>query len=185
MKCIRVNGWLWVLIAAFVSCAGLFVFADDDEYEEREHEEHGRSWYQSRFQPPVNANYEETCGACHFAYPPGLLPEASWKKILENLADHNGESVEIDEPVQQEIRDYLTTHSADKSRTEWSRKIMRSIGSRVPVRITDIPYIKRKHHEVPSKVFKHVSVESRSNCIACHQGADRGNFDEDYVRIPR
>ncbi len=30
--------------------------------------------------PVKNALYLEECGACHFAYQPGLLPSRSWKK---------------------------------------------------------------------------------------------------------
>ena len=27
--------------------------------------------------------YQEECSSCHYAYPPGLLPEASWKAQQE------------------------------------------------------------------------------------------------------
>ena len=33
--------------------------------------------------------YLDECGACHLAYPPGLLPEPSWRLLLAHLDDHN------------------------------------------------------------------------------------------------
>ncbi len=38
-----------------------------------------------------NPLYSEECGACHLAYPPSLLPQASWRGIMDGLADHFGE----------------------------------------------------------------------------------------------
>ncbi|MEQ1807816.1 MAG: cytochrome C, partial [Burkholderiaceae bacterium] len=29
--------------------------------------------------------YTEECGSCHSAYPPGLLPVASWQLLMDNL----------------------------------------------------------------------------------------------------
>jgi aldehyde:ferredoxin oxidoreductase len=54
-----------------------------------------------------------------------------------------------------------------------------------PLRITETPYFKRKHHEVSSATFKRNKIKTASNCMACHQEADRGNFSEDDVRIPK
>lgn len=31
--------------------------------------------------PVDNTIYEKECGSCHFAYPAGLLPSNSWKRI--------------------------------------------------------------------------------------------------------
>ena len=33
--------------------------------------------------PVTDEQYREECGACHFAYEPGWLPEASWRKLLD------------------------------------------------------------------------------------------------------
>ena len=35
-----------------------------------------------------DALYIEECGACHLAYPPGLLPVQSWRGIMSDLEDH-------------------------------------------------------------------------------------------------
>jgi hypothetical protein len=62
---------------------------------------------------------------------------------------------------------------------------MRSLGNQVPMRITDIPYIRREHHEVDPAVFKRESIGSLANCIACHITADKGIYDDDNLKIPR
>ncbi|NML15911.1 hypothetical protein [Azohydromonas caseinilytica] len=59
---------------------------------------------------PLLPAYRQECGSCHVAYPPGMLPAASWQRA---------------------------------------------------------------------------AVKSRSNCAACHQRAEEGNFSERFIRIPR
>lgn len=138
--------------------------------------------------PVTNETYAEECGACHFAYPPGLLPEASWNKLLAPaaLADHFGENAELDEDVLKTIQAYVNANSADKSWYKRSRKIALSTeGVEPPLRITETRYIKRKHHEIPKKmIVDNPDVQSQSNCTACHTKADKGIFDSDTVDIP-
>ena len=101
-----------------------------------------------------NPTYKEECGACHFVYQPELLPSASWMKILANLDDHFGEAVELDDDSKRAISDYLKINSAESSSAKRAVKIMRSVGKQVPLRITDIQYIREKHHEISSDVQK-------------------------------
>ncbi|MCG6880933.1 MAG: diheme cytochrome c [Deltaproteobacteria bacterium] len=61
---------------------------------------------------------------------------------------------------------------------------MKSIGSQTPLRITEIPYIRREHHEMDAKVFARESIGSFSNCTACHKTAEKGIYDDDAVTIP-
>jgi hypothetical protein len=80
-------------------------FADDDRYRKRhryrggsekiddDNDDNDRNDY---LKPVTNQTYKETCGECHFAYQPELLPSASWLKILNQLDDHFGEEVEAD-----------------------------------------------------------------------------------------
>lgn len=138
--------------------------------------------------PVTNESYAEECGACHFAYPPGLLPSASWNKLLtpEALQDHFGENAELDDDVLKEIQAYANANAADKSWYKRSRKIANATqGVDAPLRITETRYIKRKHHEIPEKMIKgNADVKSQSNCTACHTQADKGRFDSDTVDIP-
>ncbi len=52
-------------------------------------------------------------------------------------------------------------------------------------RITRSDWFLRKHHEVAPGVFLRPSIRSAANCAACHAGAERGDYDDDGVRIPR
>ena len=86
-------------------------------------------------------------------YPPYLLPAVSWNKLLTRLGDHFGESLSLDDLTREEIRKYLTENSADRSGTETAGKILRNLGGSPPARITDVPYIRRKHREISPRGF--------------------------------
>jgi len=137
----------------------------------------------------TNKLYEQECGACHFAYQPGLLPAQSWKKTLNNLSDHFGETVELEKGDLAALTEYLTKDSADLSGNKFaiSGKIIRSLGDKeIPVRITEVPYIVRQHHELSARhIGKNPDVKSLSNCNACHTHAERGSFREGEVVIPK
>ena len=132
-----------------------------------------------------NPTYEAECGECHFLYQPELLPSASWMKILNQLDDHFGEEIELDSDSIKIISDYLKSNGAENSSAKRAVKIMRSLGNHVPMRITDIPLFREKHHELNPEVLKRESVGSLSNCIACHTTAEKGIYDDDNVKIPQ
>ena len=134
--------------------------------------------------PVTNQTYKETCGECHFAYQPELLPSESWLKILNQFDKHFGEGIETDPDTIINISDYLITNGAENSSAEQSVKIMRCLGGQVPIRITDIPYIRKKHHELDPAILERKSIGSLSNCIACHTTAEYGIYDDDDVKIP-
>ncbi|MDQ6991695.1 MAG: diheme cytochrome c [Mariprofundaceae bacterium] len=139
--------------------------------------------------PVFNSVYKSNCAECHFAYFPGLLPARSWKKLLapKSLENHFGENAEMDESDRRDILDFLVRNSADDSHYKRSIKIRRSLrdGS-TPLRITDVPYIKHKHSEIPAKLIKgNKKVRSLSYCVKCHREAkEKGIFDDDTVVIP-
>lgn len=132
--------------------------------------------------------YQEECSSCHYAYPPGLMPEASWKKLLaaDALAKHFGENIEMKESLRVELLDYAVKNSADKATAKRSQKIMASIApGAAPERITEIAYIRRKHQEIPEKLIKgNPKVVALSQCDTCHTQAKSGNLDDDSVIIP-
>ncbi len=142
--------------------------------------------YGKRYLTPVNnPTYIEECGDCHFTYQPELLPSGSWEKIIAGLDDHFGEELEIDTESKNVILGYLIANSAEKSSAKRAVKIMRSLGNRTPMRITEIPYILEKHDEVDPNVFKNKSIGSLSNCQACHTTVEKGIYEDDHVVIPR
>ena len=171
------------LMAVFLLTGGLFCAAlADHDHDDRKYSKHHRKRY---LNPVSNPTYKEECGACHFAYQPELLPSGSWDKILGGLEDHFGEAIELDPSSRKAIGDYLRANAAEHSSAKRAVKIMRSLGNRTPLRITETPYIRKKHHEVSANVLKRDSIGSLSNCAACHTKAEQGIYDDDYVVIPR
>jgi hypothetical protein len=171
------------LAAVFLLTGGLFCWAladhDDDDHKYSKH-------HKERYLNPVNnATYKEECGACHFAYQPELLPSRSWNKILGRLQDHFGEAIELDPASRKAIGEYLTANAAEHSSAKRAVKIMRSLAGRTPLRITETPYIREKHHEVSATVLNRDSIGSLSNCSACHTRAEAGIYDDDDVVIPK
>ncbi len=159
------------VVLATLIFSSVWVFADDHK--------------ESKTLPKVtNATYKTNCGSCHFAYQPGLLPVKSWQKIMDSPGGHPGGDLSLDKKTKAEIRKYLTQNSAEYSPSKRSRKILASIGSDVPTRISEVPYIREKHREIKQKVFWRKSVGSRGNCIACHKTAESGDYDDDNVSIP-
>ncbi len=137
--------------------------------------------------PISDETYNKECGACHFSYQPGLLPEGSWRKLMDAkaLADHFDENAELDEQTRKQILQILVDNSADNSSYKRSKKIMGSLkDDATPLRITEVPYIKSKHKEIPAELIKQPKVKSLSQCDKCHMEADKGSFDDDTVVIP-
>jgi len=138
--------------------------------------------------PATDNQYLKECGECHFAYQPGLLPARSWDQMMaaNELKNHFGVNAELDKNTSQAILNYLVDNSAEKSYYKRSRKIALGIAEgEVPLRITEVRYIKRKHKDIPEKMVKgNNDVKSLSFCNKCHTQADKGVFDEDTVSIP-
>ncbi|MCP3687247.1 MAG: hypothetical protein GY784_02430 [Gammaproteobacteria bacterium] len=133
------------------------------------------------YQGKQNPVYLEECGSCHMAYPPQLLPGKSWQKMLQGLEDHFGENAEVDLATSSAIASYLQ----EASRSNSYKKMFRNLGNRSPLRITELPYFKHEHDEIPSRfIADNDKLSSLSQCDACHQDAQRGQFDEDDVIIP-
>jgi hypothetical protein len=106
-------------------------------------------------------------------------------KIIGEPNAHPGGNLSLDEQTKSEVKDYLARNSAEYSPAKRSRKIMGSIGGDTPVRISEVPYIKQKHHDISQEVFTRQAIGSRANCIACHRSAESGVYDDDNVVIPR
>lgn len=160
---------------------------DDDDYHHNRKREHKRDDHHGNYSKRAKKNtvYQETCGECHFAYDPEFMPSASWTRLMENLKDHFGESIDLDDNSIKTITDYLNTNSADNSRTKRGAKVIRSLTNKIPERITEIPYLLHEHHEIPPDVFERESIGSFANCGACHTTAIEGIYDDDNVKIPR
>ncbi len=177
-----------LVLFAIAATSGLLfstaVYGDDDDDREG-----GIGWFsgsQGGVAPVRNMKYQEECGGCHFAYQPGLLPEKSWRKMMDGLEDHFGDNAELDAETQKSLLGYLVANSADKSNYKRSRRIMGGLRpGEVPLRISDTVYFKRKHDEIPMRyLIDNEAVGSYSNCGACHTHAEDGSYSEHEVTIP-
>lgn len=124
---------------------------------------------------PLLPKYQQECAACHLAYPPGLLPAASWQHVMARLDKHYGTDASLDEASVRQIGAWLQSHAGTYKR----------VSEQPPQdRITRSAWFERKHRKVAPEVWKRASVRSAANCMACHSGADKGDYDDDGVRIP-
>lgn len=175
----------WILKALIVTGFAIPAFADEDGDEQYEHHEKRKKSSKYVYTVKENAVYKQECSSCHYLYNPGLLTEASWEAVMKGQAKHFGENLALDQDASSEILGYLKANSAEKTSTEWGRKITRSSGSRAYLRISEVPWILKEHNEISDAVFKRPSIKSRANCVACHQNAAQGNFEEHSVTIPK
>lgn len=124
--------------------------------------------------PP--SQYQKECASCHMAYPAGLLPAGSWQHMMGSLNQHFGNDASLDTSSTNAITQYLTSNSGTYKRV-----------NEMPPhdRITESYWFTRKHDKhVNASTWTRPSVGGRANCVACHQGAEQGNFNEHNVRIP-
>ena len=128
--------------------------------------------------PPVRDPVaQKECGACHMAFQPGFLPARSWNRMMDSLADHFGEDASLPADQVRTIRDYLIANAGDVVNQGRARKYMQWVApGGTPQRITENPDFLRKHRFADS-VWKDPKVMTKSNCLACHSGADRGIYD--------
>ena len=148
--------------------------ADDEANEEKEGG--------SQLRQVANANWKAECASCHMLYHPGFLPARSWRKMMGSLDKHFGENASLAPASQQDVTNFLVKYSADQSGAKYAKSI--PAGS-TPLRITETAWFKREHREVDAGVWKRAKIGSPSNCMACHKGAEQGDFSGDEVAIPR
>ena len=134
------------------------------------------SWADSYKGPTPPAVYTQECGSCHLAFPPNLLPKASWQRVMHGLDKHYGSDASLDAGTQKQIDTWLQIYGGQGKRAREEPLLDR---------ITRSAWFERKHREVSVATFKRVSIKSPANCAACHRDAAQGDFDEDRVRIPK
>ncbi|MEZ5629447.1 MAG: diheme cytochrome c [Burkholderiaceae bacterium] len=144
-------------------CAALAAAASADEHEHRA-------------RVPMLKAYAQECSGCHIAFPPRMLPAASWQRVMAGLATHYGSDASLDTATVNQISVWLNANAGTGRRVREAPP---------EDRITRSDWFLRKHHEVAPGVFLRPSIRSAANCAACHAGAERGDYDDDGVRIPR
>ncbi len=124
----------------------------------------------------VNAKWKQECSSCHIAYAPGLLPAESWRKVMDGLGKHFDTDASLTAEESKEITGFLVNNASNRWRA-----------STAPLRISETGWFKSKHdaREVPPAVWKNPLVKSPANCQACHTDAERGDFSERNIKLPK
>ena len=122
--------------------------------------------------PPA---FSAECASCHVAYPPGLLPAASWQRMMGSLDKHYGSDASLDAATTRQISEWLQANAGTYRRVSESPP---------QDRITRSAWFERKHRQIEPATWKLASVKSAANCGACHTGADRGLYDDDNIKLP-
>ncbi|GIL05602.1 cytochrome C [Betaproteobacteria bacterium PRO7] len=123
---------------------------------------------------PADPSYVAECGSCHLAYPPGLLSAASWGQVMQGLERHFGSDASVDAATHAHIDRYLREHAGAE----------RKFGTSA-LRISETRWFRKEHDEVPAGAWRSATVKSAANCGACHVAAEKGDYSERGVRVPR
>ncbi len=137
--------------------------ADDDEDDE---EEHVRV-----VSDPV---WKAECGACHVAYPPRMLPAESWRALMGGLDQHFGSDASLDAESARSISAFLEANAGRRRETASGKPLLR---------ITETRWFQREHRKALQRTRN--KVKSAANCEACHLQAERGDYSERNIRVPK
>lgn len=132
-----------------------------------------------RVEAPQLPVYQQECGACHLAYPPGLLPAASWQQLMANLPRHFGSDASLNKAQHAQISSWLQAHAGS------FKKVARDPTPPPQGRISLAPWFVRKHHGISPGTWQRKAIVSAANCTACHAQAADGDFSERGVHIPK
>jgi mono/diheme cytochrome c family protein len=118
----------------------------------------------------------QECGACHTPYAPGLLPAASWQRLMGGLPRHFGTDASTDAATQHSLSTWLQQNAGTSKRAREEPP---------EDRITRAAWFSREHHEFNPGTWKRPAIKSPANCSACHAQAAQGRFNEHDVRVPQ
>ncbi len=132
------------------------------------------------------AKWKSECASCHMAYPPGLLPQRSWQKLMAGLNKHFGADASLDAASLTGITEYLVKNGAEQNTSRRSSRFLQSIApGETPLRISETSYFEREHRKVTPETWKLPKVGSKANCNVCHSDAESGEFSGRYVKVPQ
>lgn len=124
----------------------------------------------------MQAQYRQECSSCHMAYPPEFLSTSAWGRIMNSLSRHYGTDASLDPATANAITMWLN---------QYGGTYKRAVSGSSEDRLTTTSWFMRKHRKIDASVYQRPSIKSAANCAACHTTANRGDFDDDNVRIPR
>lgn len=147
-------------LVAALACAALPAFADSSRFTADD---------------PV---WRAECGSCHSAFPPALMSAQAWGQVMSALDRHYGADASLDARTAAAIAAFLDRNAGVAPRAV-------PPGTTSLPRITDSAWFAREHRKVPAATLARPDVRSLANCAACHPAADRGDFSERALRVPR
>jgi mono/diheme cytochrome c family protein len=178
------NRNMFTLFAAAILAFGVTTSAVYAEDEEHEHEGHSIKAGSGGVEKPgrplqpakTDAKFQQECSTCHVAYAPGLLPAESWRKLMSGLDKHFGTNAAVDAQDNKEITDFLVKNASNR----WT-------ANTAPLRISEATWFKREHNEreINPALWKNPKVKSVANCGACHTQADKGDYSEHRIKMPK
>ncbi len=170
---------IWLVLTMSLSTLS---FADDGGWVSKDK----RDYVAPDVRAVTNVRYSSTCGECHFAYQPGLLPMRSWQALIDHMPWHFGESLELEEGELKNLRRYLSLSSADRSGYRRSVKIAISVPDKdTPLRITELPHIIKEHGKGGVNLANAAEkMGGFGKCDSCHTRAVGGFYNEDEVVLP-
>lgn len=120
--------------------------------------------------------YKQECASCHMAYAPEFLSKSAWRRVMDSLSQHYGTDASLDLETNRSISNWLA---------QYAGRYKRVVESSKDDRLTTTSWFARKHNDIKPAIFQRSAVKSSANCAACHTQAERGNYDDDHVRIPK
>ncbi len=116
------------------------------------------------------------CASCHMLYAPGFLPKESWLRIMGGLDKHYGTDASLDPQSVKEVTQWLVQYSGTYKRVN---------GAPPNDRVTEAAWFVKKHRKISEQTWKRASIKSKANCMACHTTADKGQYDDEFVKVPQ
>jgi hypothetical protein len=123
---------------------------------------------------------KKECGSCHMAFQPAFLPARSWTRMMAELPKHFGEDASLPADKAAAIQAYLETNAGDRINNRTAGKFLGWVKpDGTPQRITENPYFIKEHRKISDAEWKKPEVLTKSNCAACHKGAEQGWYEDD------
>ncbi|NDH54136.1 MAG: cytochrome C [Betaproteobacteria bacterium] len=138
------------------------------------------------FLVPTDPTYIKECKGCHFLYSPGMLPAASWTRMMGRVDKHFGEDLRLAADTRDAVTRYLVDNAADKSAYLGSEIFMLRVNpNNPPWRIQNVPRIRTSHRVMEEVIARNNRSRVRNfvNCDGCHQAAAKGDFSLQEIDV--
>ena len=119
--------------------------------------------------------WQKECGACHIAYPPRTLAATQWRTVMSGLDRHYGSDASLPQETAARIDEFLAKHGGGGAKVT---------SASTPPRVTDTPWFRDEHRELPAGTFASPAVGGAGNCAACHREAAKGDYSERSIVVP-